>query len=509
MSIIKNVKHFVWPIEKWELKKFLPMTFMMFCILFNYNALRSLKDSLVVPNIGAEAINFIKFYCVVPAAIIFMVIYTKMTNVLRAPKIFYILCVFFLCFFLVFAFILYPNHSLLHPDAIEIQQLENSRFTLGFITIKMVHFKWFLRIYAKWSFALFYIISELWGSAMLMLSFWQFANHITQTEQAKRFYPMFGFLGNIALVIAGGVIKYLATTQKILDQAVERSMSSNSSMMIQTMLVFMSLSIILIMWLYNYMQTEVLINPKYFVKGKKRSKPKLSMKESFKVILSSKYLGFIVVLVFCYGISINLVEGPWKSKVRELYPNTNDYAYFMGNLNQYTGLASMFFMIIGANILRRFNWFTSALITPLIIFITGIGFFAFVVFDNVVYSYIAFFILINPAFAAVSLGTIQNVLSKGIKYAFFDPTKEMAYIPIDEELKTKGKAAVDVVGARLAKSFGAFIQASIFSLFPAASYVQISPYLMVVFLIICLIWLINVKYLNMEYKSYLIKRDKI
>lgn len=506
MQILRKVKHFVWPIERWELKKFLPMTAMMFCILFNYNALRSLKDSLVVPNIGAEAINFIKFYCVVPVAIIFMITYAKLTNILRMPKIFYSLCMFFLLFFLLFAFVLYPCRDILHPDPVELLKFEEAKLNLFFIQIDVAHFKWFLRIYSKWTFALFYIIAELWGSAMLMLSFWQFANHITQTEQAKRFYPMFGFLGNIALIIAGGVIKYLSKTQKIIDQ-VTNSIGNDSTIMIQTMLIFMSLSIILIMWLYNYMQTEVLIDPKFFQKIEKRSKPKLSLFESFKVILSSKYLGFIVILVFCYGMSINLVEGPWKSKVRELYPNTNDYAYFMGTLNQFTGIASMFFMIVGANILRQFGWLVGALMTPLIIFLTGIGFFMFVVFDELVFSYIAFMILISPLFTAVLLGTAQNVLSKGIKYSFFDPTKEMSYIPIDEELKTKGKAAVDVVGARLAKSGGAFIQAAIFSLFPMASYSEITPYLMVIFVIICLIWLLNIRFLNTEYKKFVIKKE--
>jgi ATP:ADP antiporter, AAA family len=37
----------------------------------------------------------------------------------------------------------------------------------------------------------------------------------------------------------------------------------------------------------------------------------------------------------------------------------------------------------------------------------------------------------------VSAGTVQNILSKATKYAFFDPTKEMAYIPLDQNAKVR------------------------------------------------------------------------
>ena len=59
---------------------------------------------------------------------------------------------------------------------------------------------------------------------------------------------------------------------------------------------------------------------------------------------------------------------------------------------------------------------------------------------------------------AVALGTVQSLLSKTSKYALFDPTTQMAYIPLDDESKVKGKAAIDVLGSRIGKSGGSLIQ---------------------------------------------------
>ena len=39
----------------------------------------------------------------------------------------------------------------------------------------------------------------------------------------------------------------------------------------------------------------------------------------------------------------------------------------------------------------------------------------------------------TPLMAAVLVGAAQNVFSKSAKYSLFDPCKEMAYIPLDQE----------------------------------------------------------------------------
>ena len=75
-----KLRDIFWPIKRSEMKLFVPMALMMMCVLFNFGALRSIKDSLVVPNIGAEVISFLKLWLVLPSTIIFTMIYVKLRN---------------------------------------------------------------------------------------------------------------------------------------------------------------------------------------------------------------------------------------------------------------------------------------------------------------------------------------------------------------------------------------------------------------------------------------------
>ena len=58
---------------------------------------------------------------------------------------------------------------------------------------------------------------------------------------------------------------------------------------------------------------------------------------------------------------------------------------------------------------------------------------------------------------AIFIGVAQNILSKSAKYSLFDPYKEMAYIPLDQDSKTKDKVVVDIIENPLGKSGGSLI----------------------------------------------------
>jgi AAA family ATP:ADP antiporter len=98
---------------------------------------------------------------------------------------------------------------------------------------------------------------------------------------------------------------------------------------------------------------------------------------------------------------------------------------------------------------------------------------------------------------AVLFGQAQNILSKSTKYSLFDPTKEMAYVPLDQESKVKGKAAIDVVGARLGKSGGALINQGL--IIALGSIAVITPYVAGILFLIIFVWIYSAKSLGKLY----------
>lgn len=495
ISINSNFKGFrkiVWPVHSFETKKILPMAFIMFCILFNYTILRDAKDGLVItaPGSGAETISFLKLYGTLPFAVILMTIYAKLSTVFSKQKLFYTMIGFFIIFFVFFGYVLFPFKNTIHASSETLQGWKDS----------LPRLQWLLPLIANWTYSLFYIFSELWGTVGLSVLFWQFANEITKVEEAKRFYPLFGLVGNVGLLCSGYLLYYI--TNKFSDlPPTERWEISLKWIILALLFCFF-----IILYLYYWVRKNVLTDPKLYdstaesAASKKEKKIRLSFSESLKIVFASKYLAYLAILVLGYGITINLVEVTWKSQMKLQYPDPAEYVKIMGLFSMTTGGTTIFLMLFGAYVLRTYGWFVGAMITPLVMLVTSSLFFSFIVFKD--YT-AAFLVSINmtPVLMAVIIGWSQNVITKGSKYSLFDPTKEIAYIPLPDNLKTQGKAAVDGVGGRLGKSGGGIIQQVLLISILGSTQITIAPYIAVISLVVIVLWILSVIGLKNERRN--------
>jgi AAA family ATP:ADP antiporter len=490
-------RSFFWPVHKFELKKLLPMFFLFFFINFNYTILRDTKDALIVtaPGSGAEAIPFLKVWGVLPVAVLFMLGYAKLSNVLNKTKLFYTTITAFIAFFGLFALVLYPMRDILHPT--EMADKLQAALPEGLSGL--------VALFRNWTYALFYIMSELWGSVAISLLFWGFANDITRVSESKRFYAMFGLGANFAMLFSGPAIVYFSDIRSKLPAGVDAWGVS-----LNYMLSLVVLSGVLIMGIYWWINKNVLTDSRFYdpneLQKAKKEKPKMPLKESFAFLAKSPYIGCLAILVIGYGIAINLVEVTWKSQLKLQYPNPNDYSAFMGYFSAITGVATILMMLfVGGNVIRRFGWGVGALITPVVLLITGVGFFSFVIFRDGLTAFISM-LGTTPLMLAVIFGTAQNIMSKSAKYSLFDPTKEMAYIPLDQESKVKGKAAIDVVGARLGKSGGSLIQQCLIILFGSLS--LITPYIAAILFLIIFAWIYAAKSLSKKFVALSVAKEE-
>lgn len=491
------IRSILWPIHRHELKKLLPMLLMLFLICFNYTVLRNMKDSVVVTAAGAEIIPFIKVWVLLPMAIIVTLIFTKLSNVFSQERVFYMMISFFLVLYALFAFVLYPLQHHFEPKA-----------SADFLDqVLPFGFKGAIAMYRHWMLTAFYVVCELWSTAIMSVLFWGFANEVTRLNEARRFYGTFGIASNFAAIAAGQSGIYFSQQSGLLSaNSFSQAGWEQSVMMLTTIVVISGILTMAIFWWVN---RNVLTDPSFddlhTSKRELKKKGRLSLRESFSYLSNSKYLICIAALVVSYNLVINLVEIVWKDQLRHLYPAPGDYNTYINNLTSIQGVVSTISALFMAKFISRFGWTSTSLVTPITMAITSAGFFGFLFYQDSLSDSMVI-IGTTPLAIAVFFGSAQNCLSKAAKYSFFDTTKEMTFIPLGHESKLKGKAAIDGVGSRLGKSGGSLIHQGLLMFFGTLA--VSAPYVAAILLAVICVWFTACRALGVQFNELVDSQKK-
>jgi ATP:ADP antiporter, AAA family len=485
-----KVRTLLWPIHGHEHRKLIPMLLILFLICFNYSILRNVKDTIVITadQAGAQVIPFIKVWVLLPMAFLLTWVYTFLASRFTRLQVFGIIVTGFVSYFLLFALFLYPSGDLLHPTRL-CNYLQDTLPIGASGFIAMIRY---------WTYTLFYVTSELWTSLVMSVLFWGFANEVTKLKQASRFYGPLNVASSIAAFIAGQTAIFF--TRNALHIPIANTAWESSFM---TLIIIVAISAVITFFIYFWLQSKVinkeqdagLIEKELLnTRCKNGKKKRLSLRESFKYLFASKYLLLIAVLVVGYNLSINLIEITWKSSVKSYFPNPIDFNIYLNQLTSIMGIIATCSAICIPFIITKIGWTFMAVITPIVMLITALGFFAFYFGANI-------FVLggLSTLSLTVFFGSANNVLTKASKYSVFDASKELAFIPLPKEARIKGKAAIDGVGSRLGKSGSSLLQQGLFIILgtlPACA-----PWTAGILVLIILLWILSTFSLGKLFKE--------
>lgn len=340
----------------------------------------------------------------------------------------------------------------------------------------------------NWTFTFYYCLSELWGDVGLSLLFWSFANEITHIDQAPVLYPLFGFGANFAQIIGGLVLKMYAS--------VEFKVSFHQ--MTLQMMACMGLVVVLHNWIAmeakrkeasnfavplsgtirngrfrhanghknttsawengNSRKGHVLNVSWRKLKGDSRPKEKKSFLKALQTLTETPQIRCLAIMTIAQSLSVTLMEFLWKCHLRIAYPTPEAFTGFLGEVSTATGIITALLMFASPIIFRKMEWGDVATITPNVMLWGGIIFFSGSFMFLIVSRLQRLSIAQSLMMPIVLSGAMLFIVSRGAKFSLFKPAEEMVYITLDEESRTKGKAAVDVVGSQVGKSGGSVLQ---------------------------------------------------
>lgn len=473
------------------------MLLISFLFSFNYNILKSTKDAIIVTcsTHGVEAIPFIKMGIILPLSILFVYLFSKLSNRFDREKRLYAIASIFLVYFAVFALFLFPFREKLYLERV-------ANFLQG--RLQRGH-EGFIQTIYYWPFSTFYAMSELWGAIVLNVGFWSFVNDVTHVNEAKRFYPVMGICLNISGIVAGLIGNlFIHLPKRVSYLAHWEHWDQSLALIMGSVLISGVLALVTFRYLNKLIaaEGELPIPPS---KRPERPLVKTSFVEDFRLLLRSPYILCMATTIFAFGFVIGSTELLWKDHVRAMYATTASYYRLSNHFNIMTGLLATPMAMVSGWCIRRLGWTFSALLSPILFGITSLGFFGYLLLPGP-FSHFSTFVGSNPATLAFFFGASLTVLSRTIKYTLFDATKELAFIPLDRKTKLQGKAAIDGIGSRLGKIGASILYATLLSLLNQTHIdllgIKIcTPYMLVACFASLVMWTIAVLYLGGEFQK--------
>ena len=415
---MKKLRELLFPIRSGEWTQVILM-FLITCLInINYTVLRSARNAVVVVDKegSANLIPWFELFGTLPAAILMTWGLTKLLKRYSIASVFYTTTIAFLSFFLLYCFVIHPFHF-----------FETTPYLKHIPSL------------------LFFVVSELWKVILLSVLFWGFLNRHLLLDEAKRFYPPLMLGGSIGAVLAGPITTF-CTSRNVWSFFPLSSDHWHHVLIAMTL----NLAVVSLASLFLFSKLEKCFAGRGPIEKTEQGAP-LSLASAWSYFRNSPQLWYLGATVWAEYMAYCLGELFFLDKLKAFYPLPADYFNYMGQLNLWCGvLTALGSIIIAPTILQRSRWVVTALVTPLCALVTGFGFFGTLCFS---FSFGGF----SSLEILVFFGSLHYCLCRSAKYAFSDPSKEIAFMDLSAEAQVKGKLIIDGIGSRFGRGASSFL----------------------------------------------------
>lgn len=434
-DLMKKVGWFLWPVEKGERNKTFCMLMVLFLVSFVYSILRTLKLTILLaePDLPTQAVSYLKIFGIMPAALLFTWLATKMQTHTGQEKTFMGMNLFFAALFAFLTLVIMPNKEsyMLHiPGTNELIVLIN-----------------------RWYISLFYVAAEMWSSIMLNMLCWGVIIEVTKLKESKRLYALFSLAGNAGTYIAG---LWGSSTVKAQLQWFTGSMHPTweQSLLFQ-MLVLWGFQALIMLAFWAAMRSQHHEQQQILQK-----KVKVSFIDAIKIAWKNPIVRNVSIMMVCFNIVYHIIDVVHNDYVKTLFlGSAGSMNSYLNLVSKYLGIFSILFSwVLSGSFVRVFGIPAALYFTPVLWF--GLScldlFSSWGWIPEMGFSWEGLLVPVQ----ILSLSLILSV-GRAAKFTIFDTAKEMSLLSLSIEEKRLGKASVDGITTRLGKSGGAWLVISL------------------------------------------------
>ncbi|KRH93171.1 ATP:ADP Antiporter (AAA) Family [Pseudoloma neurophilia] len=491
-----------------ESSKFILMATQFFLISYVYAVLRELKDAFTLKRQLPASIQVMKLGFVPPVSIIASIIVAKLLSFSSNRKILMGALGFYAIYFLFYGFILLPFQETVEPS-IHFAGDKFSDCKMKFRGIESLAAV--IVTFTCWTSTLHFVMSEIWGSAVLCLLFMSFANDVCPFKQFIRFIPLFYIFSNIALIFSFFTIKAF--------EFYDASLSFiNKEWLLRGMFGFLSFLVFLI-WILGYIFKSMNLDSPLFVveSDKKKKKVSVGFGEGIRLMFKSKLVLAICCITLAYNIGTNMVETNYKSCLAKIAKNegqsTSQIAGFLAYQQVIVGtIVTILLCTPFARLIQIFGWTTMGLVPTISAFFGFLGVFSFAAFNTSLDG--TNFRFLNSLLSSYNQSSDQKnkylywelyvglfIVScfKITKYAAFDIAKETLSMRINKKYRARFKGIYDGVCGKLGKAGGSLLSTLCNAIMNENDIRSSSVIYFCLSMFIVFIWLYVVIYLGKKY----------